>query len=123
MKTPAARAIGLEGAYRDDPMAMHEDIEQCTEAMDEGDSAHGRGGTCPGTALSQAVLHRAEKDLQRQGLRSRIVFPEVPHAVRPRQHPLAHGSVRNDVIDLMGGRLDHGSGIARGVHAAPLAGA
>ncbi len=38
---------------------------------------------------------------------------ELPEALRNREHPLAHGKRRQDVIDEGGGGLDHTAGITR----------
>jgi hypothetical protein len=55
-------------------------------------------------------------------LYGRVAAQVVAQALGHRQHPLPHRQPRHDVIGEMGGGLHHAASIARGAHAAPLAG-
>ena len=46
---------------------------------------------------------------------------EGPEALRNGEHPLAHGKRRQDMVDEMGGGLDHTASVAGGTHTAALA--
>ncbi len=50
-----------------------------------------------------------------------VVVQEGADALRQGEHPLGHGKPQLDVIDEMGGSLDHAASIAGGTHAAALA--
>ena len=50
-----------------------------------------------------------------------VVVQEGPDAFRHGEHPLAHGHRRQDVIDEMGGGLDHTARITGRTHAAAFA--
>ena len=121
VKAHAACAIGLENPLDHDAVEVDVGIEQGAEAVDEGDRADPGGWTRPRAALAQALLHRTEEDVQRQGLHGRIVLQEVAQALGHRQHPLAHRQPRHDVIGEMRCGLDHAPGVAGRAHAAPLA--
>ncbi len=49
-----------------------------------------------------------------------VVVQEGPDAFRHREHPSAHGKRRQDVIDKMGGGLDHAAGVTGRTHTAAL---
>jgi len=49
-----------------------------------------------------------------------VVVHEGPHAFRHGEHPLAHGKRRQNVIDGMGGGLDHAAGVTGRTHAEAL---
>jgi hypothetical protein len=65
-------------------------IEQGAKAVDEGDGADAGSRTRIRASLAQTPLHRAQEEVQCQGLHGRIVLQEIAHAFRHRQHPLAH---------------------------------
>ena len=60
-------------------------VEQDAKVVDEGHGADPQGRTRPGAAPAQALLHRAEEDVRRQGFNSRIVRQEVAHTLGHRQ--------------------------------------
>ena len=61
------------------------------------------------------------KDAQHSAGDRGVVVQEGPDALRNGEHPLAHGKRRQDVIDEVGGGLDHAASVAGGTHAAALA--
>ena len=50
-----------------------------------------------------------------------VVVQEGPQALWNGEHPLARGKWRQDVIDQMGGGLDHAASVTGRTHAAALA--
>ena len=69
---------------RDAVTKVHMGIEQGAKAMDEGHSADPGGWALPRAALAQALLHRTEENMQRQGLYGRVVLQVVAQAWAPR---------------------------------------
>jgi hypothetical protein len=78
-------------------------------------------GAASGQGLAQTLLHRAQEEVQRQGLNGGIVLQEVAHAFRHRQHPLAHRQARHDVIGEVGGGFHHAPRVAGRTHTPALA--
>ncbi len=62
---------------RDAVTKMDVGIEQGAEAMDEGHRADPGRRTRPRAAPVQSPLHRAQEEVQRQGLHGRIVLQEI----------------------------------------------
>jgi hypothetical protein len=76
----------------------------------------GRAGSAEGGA------NGAEQGAEHVAGEARVVGQEGSDPLRQREHPLADGHRRQDVVGVVGGHLDHAAGAAGGADAAALAG-
>ena len=74
-----------------------------------------------GARLSERGANGPQEDVQNRAGDGWVVVQEGADALRHGEHPLAHGKRRQDVIDEMGGGLDHATGVAGRTYAASLA--
>ena len=112
----------LEHPVEDAAMVVQVAIERSTETVDE---AHRpEAGPCRGpcTAFPQMGLDDPQEDMQHRSDRLWLPFQVPAQSLGDGQHPLPDRQGREDVIDQVGGGLDHAPGIARRADAAALAG-
>ena len=101
---------------------MDVQLEAAPEALDH------RHGAAPPVAHSPAARsaaieaeHGPSGDAEHRAAERVIVGEEIAQAVRQREHPLAHGDVRQDVIDEVCGLLRHAAAAAARTKAASFA--
>ena len=68
-------------------------------------------GTGSRARMSERSPNGPQEDAQHSAGDRRVVVKERPDALRNGEHPLAHGQRRQDMVDEMGGGLDHAAGI------------
>jgi len=121
MKDDPARG-GLEHAVDDHAVEVQVGIEVGAEAVDEGHGSEPRRGARTGAARAQAGLHRVQEQPQGRALQVGVALQEVTQALGYREHPLPQRQVRQHAIGQMRCGGHHAPRVARGAHAAPLAG-
>ena len=70
-------------------------------------------GTGAWARISERGPNGPQEDAQHSAGDRRVMVQEGPDALRHGEHPLAHGRRWQDMIDEMGGGLDHAAGITR----------
>ncbi len=78
-------------------------------------------GTGSRARMSERSPNGPQEDAQHSAGDRGVVVQEGSDALRHGEHPLAHGQRRQDVIDEMGGGLDHAASVTGGTHTAALA--
>ena len=81
--------------------------------MKERDGAYLGTGTGSRARLSERGPKGAQKDAQHSAGDGGVVVKEGPEALRNGEHPLPHRKRRQDMVDEMGGALDHRARITR----------
>ena len=89
--------------------------------MKERNSADLAMGTGSRARMSERSANGPQEDAQHSAGDRGVVVQEGPDALRNGEHPLAHGKRRQDMVDEVGGGLDHAASVAGGTHAAALA--
>ena len=92
------------------------------EALQEGHCAEARTGRCARTGEPQTVLDGAQEDAQHGVESRRVAVEEEAQALGEGHDPLAHGDLREHMINQVGSGLGHAPGGAGGTDAASLAG-
>jgi hypothetical protein len=95
-------------------------VERRAEAVQKGDAAEPRAGTCGGIGVPGATCHSAqhsldlvEEDLREGGDGLGPVGKHAAQSLRQGDHPLPHGHRRDDVIGEVGGGLGHVAAVGR----------
>src|SRR5437016_2482891 len=111
-----------EDALQEEGVEVDVQLEAAPEALDH------RHGAAPPVAHARAARsaaieaeHGPSGDAEHRAAERVIVGEEIAQAVRKREHPLAHGNVRQDVIDEVGGLLRHAAAAAARTKAASFA--
>src|SRR5947208_13179506 len=111
-----------EDAVQQEGVEVDVQLEAAPEALDH------RHGAAPPVAHARARRaaaiepeHGAYGDAEHRAAERVIVGEEIAQAVRQREHPLAHGDVRQDVIDEVCGLLRHAAAAAARTKAASFA--
>src|SRR5438093_1831049 len=111
-----------EDAVQEEGVEVDVQLEAAPEALDH------RHGAAPPVAHSPAARsaaieaeHGPSGDAEHRAAERVIVGEEIAQAVRQREHPLAHGDVRQDVIDEVCGLLRHAAAAAARTKAASFA--
>jgi hypothetical protein len=87
-------------------------VQRRAETMQEAHGADGGRIWSGGAGLPEGGLKSPEQDVQHGRGGPGPVVQEGPQAFGDREHPLAHGHVREDVIHHVGGGLGHVAGSA-----------
>src|SRR6185436_2095316 len=96
------RAVGglTEHAIQQQAVEVHVQLEPATETLNDGD------GTAPSIAYATTAgaaaietQHRPGMDGEHRAAELVVVREEVAQAMREREHPLAHGDVRQHAVD------------------------
>src|SRR2546429_1615055 len=109
-----------EDAVQEEGVEVDVQLEAAPEALDH---RHGAAPPVARAARSAAIEaeHGPSGDAEHGAAERVIVGEEIAQAVRKREHPLAHGNVRQDVIDEVGGLLRHAAAAAARTKAASFA--
>ncbi len=91
-------------------MQMNVEIRGGAKALDEGHRAGLRLGMGQAGVVDHEGREGAVNDLQHRGKPLRLGREQMPQGDRTRDHPLAHGHVRDHLLHQMGGSLGHASG-------------
>src|SRR5207249_641107 len=111
-----------EDAVQQEGVEVDVQLEATAEALDHRHGAAPPIGHAPATrAAAIEPEHGAHRDAEDRAAERVIVGEKVAQAVRQREHPLAYGDVRQDVIDEVGGLLGHPPAATTGTEAASLA--
>jgi hypothetical protein len=111
-----------ENTVEDHEMEVEVGVEGGAEPVEEGDGTDLRVEASAGTAVSQGGPNGAEEDPEHGPGEGGVVVEEGADPFGDGEHPLADRQRRQDVIVQVGGDLHHSPGVARGAHAAALAG-
>jgi hypothetical protein len=97
-------------------MEMHMRVQVGTEPVNKGNCAQAQADgvtLCSTGAMGlQALLHRAQENVQRGIECAFVTLQVVANALRDRQHPLAHRQARKHVVAQVGGCLGHAACVA-----------
>ena len=117
------RALGIlaEHAVDDTDVEVEVSIERRAEAMKKRDRADLGMGTGSRTRMSEHSPNGPQEDAQHSAGDRGVVVQKGSDALRNGEHPLAHRKRRQDVIDEMGGGLDHTASVTGRTYAAALA--
>src|SRR5438094_9185289 len=109
-----------EDAVQEEGVEVDVQLEAAPEALDH---RHGAAPPVARAARSAAIeaAHGPSGDHEHRPAERVIVGEEIAQAVRQREHPLAHGNVRQDVIDEVCGLLRHAAAAAARTKAASFA--
>ena len=101
---------------------MHVAVQIAAEAVDEGHGAEAGAGHGAGTAPAERRLDRPQEHAEQAAGDFGLLAQVVPSdALGDRQHPLAERDPGQDLVDQVGGGLDHAARRARGTDIAALA--
>ncbi|CAN5822684.1 hypothetical protein BH23GEM6_BH23GEM6_26630 [soil metagenome] len=117
----AVVALG-EDAVEDDEVEVEVGIEGGAEAVQEGDGAElGVAGSGRAGAQERGA-DAAKQDAAHIAGEARVVGQDGADPLRQREHPLADGQRRQDMVGEVDGHLHHAARVAGGTGAAALAG-
>ena len=122
MEEHTVRRRGREHAVDDHAVEVQVGIEAGAEAVDEGHGCEPCRGARTGAVRAQAGRHRAQEQPQGGALEVGVALQEIAQVLGHREHPLSQRQVRQHAIGQMRCGLYHAPRVARGAHAAPLAG-
>ena len=116
------RALGIlaEHAVDDTDVEMKVRVEKGAETMKERNSAD--VGTGSRARISERGPNGPQEDTQHSAGDRGVVVQEGSEALRNGEHPLPHGKRRQDMVDEMGGGLDHTARITRRTYSPAPAG-
>ena len=106
-----AALVADEDAVRDDAVEVDIEVEGATESLHDGHRAHPwlRQFRSPRTPAVQRE-DRAQRHVERAGDEQRVAGEEETRPTRQREHPLAHGQVREQAVHEVGRSPLHPAG-------------